>query len=251
VPPRRPSRGSRGRHRRPKNTGAPAYLTAATLATFAVSGVNVPGAIGASRGSGTVPVAASMGIKPSTQSGAADELRSRLAEQASVRASRLRATRVLQAQRLAEIARSEAEQRAKEARERARPTWVKPILNYRLTAGFGQSSYLWSHAHTGQDFAAPVGTPVRTIGAGRIVSADWDGAYGRKIVVQHPDGTVTWYAHLSAFVRTSGMVQAGDVIGRVGSTGNTTGPHLHLEVRPGDGDPINPLPWLRAHGVRV
>jgi murein DD-endopeptidase MepM/ murein hydrolase activator NlpD len=249
VPPRRPSRG---RHRRPKNTGAPVYLTAATLATFAVSGVNVPGAIGASRGSGTVPVAASLGVRPSTQLGAAaDELHSRVAEQESVRASRLRATQALAVQRLAEIARKEAQRRAKEARERARPTWVKPILNYRLTAGFGQSSYLWSHAHTGQDFAAPVGTPVRTIGAGRIVSADWDGAYGRKIVVLHPDGTVTWYAHLSAFVRTSGTVQAGDVIGRVGSTGNTTGPHLHFEVRPGDGVPINPLPWLRAHGVRV
>ncbi|MDQ1663948.1 MAG: hypothetical protein QOJ68_3928 [Blastococcus sp.] len=249
MPPRRPSRG---RHRRPKNTGAPAYHTAATLATFAVSGVNVPGAIGASHGSGTVPVAASMGVKPSTQLGAADELASRIAEQESVRASRLRATQAaLEAQQLAEIARKEAQRRAKEARERARPTWVKPILNYRLTAGFGQSSYLWSHAHTGQDFAAPVGTPVRAIGAGRILSADWDGAYGRKIVVLHPDGTVTWYAHLSAFVRTSGTVQAGDVIGRVGSTGNTTGPHLHFEVRPGNGDPINPLPWLRAHGVRV
>jgi murein DD-endopeptidase MepM/ murein hydrolase activator NlpD len=197
-----------------------------------------------------VPVAATTALKPSANT-AADELRSRIAEQASVRASRLRAAQALAAQQLAESARKEAEQRAKEARDRARPTWVKPILNYRLTAGFGQSSYLWSHSHTGQDFAAPVGTPVRSIGAGRIVSADWDGAYGRKIVVLHPDGTVTWYAHLSAFVQTSGTVQAGDVIGRVGSTGNTTGPHLHFEVRPGDGDPIDPLPWLRAHGIRV
>ena len=56
---------------------------------------------------------------------------------------------------------------------------------------------------------------------------------------------------MSAFIRTSGTVQAGDIIGRIGSTGNTTGPHLHLEVRPHDGDPIPPLTWLRQHGIKV
>jgi murein DD-endopeptidase MepM/ murein hydrolase activator NlpD len=250
-----PARSStRGRHRRPKNTGAPAYLTAATVATFAVSGVNVPGAIGAVRGSAPVPVAASTDVAAAPRVSAA-EIRARALVQQAARASRQRAEQVAvaaaEATRLAELAKKEAERRAKEAARKARPPWVKPILNYRLTAGFGESSGLWSHLHTGQDFAAPIGTPIRAAGAGKIVSAEFDGAYGRKIVIQHADGTLTWYCHMSAFVLTSGSVEAGDVIGRVGNTGNTTGPHLHFEVRPGGGDPVSPLPWLRAHGVRV
>jgi murein DD-endopeptidase MepM/ murein hydrolase activator NlpD len=248
VPPRRPTRG---RHRKPKNTGAPAYLTAATVATFAVSGVNVPGAIGASRGSSTVPVAATTAVKPALAVSAA-EVRARAAVQRAARVSRARAEQAAAAAlKAAQDAKKEAERRARLAALRARPPWVKPVLNFRLTAGFGESSGLWAHLHTGQDFAAPIGTPVRAIGAGRIVSAEFDGAYGRKIVIQHADGTVTWYAHLSAFLKTSGRVEAGEVIGRVGNTGNTTGPHLHLEIRPHGGDPVSPLPWLRAHGVRL
>jgi murein DD-endopeptidase MepM/ murein hydrolase activator NlpD len=245
VPPRRPSRG---RHRRPKNSGAPAYLTAATLAAFAVSGVNVSGAFGDSH---EAPVASTTDTtEHQAPYVSAAELRIQTAAQQAARASRLRAIQA-EADRKARIAQAEAKRRARLAAERARPKWVKPILNYTLTAGFGESSGLWSHTHTGQDFAAPIGTPVRAAGDGKIVFAAWDGAYGRKIAIQHHDGTLTWYAHLSAFVRTSGDVKAGDVIGRVGSTGNTTGPHLHFEVRPGGGAPIPPLPWLRAHGVSV
>jgi murein DD-endopeptidase MepM/ murein hydrolase activator NlpD len=247
VPPRRPASG---RHRRPKNSGAPAYLTAATLAAFAVGGVNVPGAIGASRdpGSSYEPVAAT--TQPKRRTVSAAELRTRVAEQQAARATRLRATKA-EADRLAAVAKERAEKRAAEARAKARPRWVAPLLNYGMSAGFGEASYLWSHVHTGQDFTAPAGTPIRAVGDGVIISAGWDGSYGQKIVIEHSDGTHTWYAHMSSFVRTSGPVKAGDVIGRVGSTGNATGNHLHLEVRPGGGDPINPLPWLRAHGVRV
>jgi murein DD-endopeptidase MepM/ murein hydrolase activator NlpD len=126
---------------------------------------------------------------------------------------------------------------------------VLPILHYRLTAGFGEVG-LWSHAHTGQDLAAPTGTPVRAVGDGTVIFAAWDGAYGNKIAIQHPDGTVTWYAHLSAYVVRSGKVKAGQLIGKVGSTGNTTGPHLHFEVRPHNGGPIPPLAWLTAHGIK-
>ena len=245
MPPRRPSSG---RHRRPKSSGAPAYLTAATLAAFAVGGVNVPGAIGASRSPGLQPVAATAdGKRPPLT---AAELRTRVALQQAARATRLRAAKA-QADRLAAAAKAAAEKRAREAAERARPRWVKPILNYGMSAGFGQSSYLWSSVHTGQDFTAPTGTPIRAAGDGKIISAGWDGSYGQKIVVLHADGTETWYAHMSSFVRTGGTVKAGDVIGRVGSTGNATGPHLHFEVRPGGGGPVEPLAWLRAHGVRV
>jgi murein DD-endopeptidase MepM/ murein hydrolase activator NlpD len=100
------------------------------------------------------------------------------------------------------------------------------------------------------DFAAPSGTPVRAVKAGQVAEAGWDGAYGWKLVIKHADGTETWYCHLTSFAVRSGPVAAGEQVGRVGSTGNTTGPHLHLEVRRSE-TPVDPLQWLRARGVRV
>lgn len=129
--------------------------------------------------------------------------------------------------------------------------WVLPVSNFKLSAGFGDGGSLWSHNHTGQDFAAPIGTSVRSVGAGEIIYAGYDGPYGNKIEVRHWDGTVTWYCHLSGYAERSGYVAPGEVIGYVGSTGNSTGPHLHFEVRPGGGDPIDPLPWLRSFGLDV
>jgi murein DD-endopeptidase MepM/ murein hydrolase activator NlpD len=219
-----------------------------------VGGVNVPGAIGATRapsGSGGTtfePVAAKSDNDAGTVSAAA--LRNRVAVQQSARATRLRAAKA-EADRIAQAAKKRAEKKAREAREAARPKWVKPVLNYNLSAHYGQSSYLWSNVHTGQDFSAPAGTPIRAVGDGVIISAAYDGSYGQKIEIRHADGTVTWYAHMSSFVRTSGAVKAGDVIGRVGSTGNSTGNHLHFEARPGGGDPVEPMSWLRRHGVSV
>jgi murein DD-endopeptidase MepM/ murein hydrolase activator NlpD len=204
-----------------------------------VTGLNVPNAIGAA---GKTENVAKQTDANSLK--AAQELRRRIATQDAARISRLRTAREEALRGAAESAR-----RAKLAAEKTAPKWVLPVLHYRLTAGFGEYG-LWSHAHTGQDFAAPTGTPIRAVGDGTIIFASYDGAYGNKIAIQHPDGTVTWYAHMSAFIRTSGKVKAGDLIGRVGSTGNTTGPHLHFEVRPGGGGPIEPLHWLAAHGVK-
>jgi murein DD-endopeptidase MepM/ murein hydrolase activator NlpD len=244
VPPRR---HNSGRHRRQKNTIGPAYLTAATLAAFAVSGINVPDAIGDARqaSSSTTPDTPATGSGAQRVTVSAIELRNTLAQQQEERASRLR-----KAQEQAVHAAQKAAKEARIAAELARPKWVVPVLGYRLTAGFGEYG-LWSSAHTGQDFAAPAGTAVRAVGDGKIIFAAYDGAYGNKIVVEHADGTVTWYAHLSSFDRTGGTVEAGDVIGRVGSTGNSTGDHLHLEVHPGNGVPVPPLTWLRAKGVKI
>lgn len=127
--------------------------------------------------------------------------------------------------------------------------WVLPVEKFRLSAGFGRSGSMWSNLHTGQDFASPMGTPVRSVGEGRIIDASYDGPYGNRIKVQLTDGTVTWYCHLSAYKLRSGYVEAGTVIGYVGSTGNSTGPHLHFEVHPSGGDAIDPLPWLRERGL--
>ncbi|WP_147304707.1 M23 family metallopeptidase [Thermasporomyces composti] len=129
--------------------------------------------------------------------------------------------------------------------------WYLPLRSFRLSAYFGDAGSMWSHNHTGLDFAAPLGSPVRAIGDGEIIEAGYDGPYGNKIAIRHPDGTVTWYCHLSGYERRSGYVAAGTTIGYVGSTGNSSGPHLHLEVRPGGGDPIDPLPWLRQLGLPI
>jgi murein DD-endopeptidase MepM/ murein hydrolase activator NlpD len=219
-------------------------VTAATLAAFTVSGVNVPGAIGDARDSSATS-AASLQQLQRARTLAAGQLRQTLVQQQEERASRLRAARTTMVQQVqVQVAKE------RKAREAARPKWVLPVDHFRLTAGFGDYG-LWSSSHTGQDFACPEGTPIHAVGDGKIIFAAYDGAYGNKIAILHPDGTVTWYAHMSAFVQTSGTVQAGDVIGRVGTTGNTTGAHVHLEVRPHNGAPVPPLTWLRAHGVKV
>lgn len=131
------------------------------------------------------------------------------------------------------------------------PQVVLPVASYRLTGRFGDRSSLWSTVHTGLDFAAPTGTPIRAIAAGRVVSTGFDGPYGNKTVVRLPDGTELWFCHQSSIAVHAGeRVRPGEVIGEVGSTGNVTGPHVHLEVHPGGGDPVDPMPWLQARGLR-
>ncbi|SEP64642.1 Murein DD-endopeptidase MepM and murein hydrolase activator NlpD, contain LysM domain [Streptomyces sp. yr375] len=113
----------------------------------------------------------------------------------------------------------------------------------------------WSKGyHTGVDFPVPTGTSVKAVMAGSVVSAGWGGSFGYQVVIRHADGRYTQYAHLSAIsVRDGQPVSGGQRIGRSGSTGNSTGPHLHFEVRtgPGFGSDVDPLAYLRAGGVRI
>lgn len=128
--------------------------------------------------------------------------------------------------------------------------WVLPVAYYRITATFGQTGSLWSSSHTGLDFAAPSGTPVLSV-AGTVTSAGYAGAYGNQVIVTHQDGTEVWYNHLTSYeVGVGDEVQPGQRVGTVGATGNVTGPHLHLEVRPGAGDPVDPYAALAAHGLQ-
>jgi murein DD-endopeptidase MepM/ murein hydrolase activator NlpD len=163
--------------------------------------------------------------------------------------------RLLRAERQERRERAERRERRAEAKaaaraERRAPQWVMPLPGAGWSASFGQAGSMWSSGyHTGQDFTAPSGTPVLAVGAGTITSASWSDAYGNVLVVTHPDGAQSWYAHLSGFDRTSGTVDAGDVIGYVGCTGNCYGSHLHLEYRPGGGEPADPMPWLHANGA--
>ncbi|MFF3561978.1 M23 family metallopeptidase [Streptomyces sp. NPDC002574] len=140
------------------------------------------------------------------------------------------------------------------AARRGLPHWVSPVAHYRLSAGFDDAGSHWAHRHTGQDFAVPSGTPVRAVGDGTVVAAGCGDGFGNQIVVRHDDGYCTHYAHLSVIETAPGRrVRAGQPIGLSGSSGNSTGPHLHFEVRvtPQMGSAVPPLPWLARHGVRV
>ncbi|MFJ5530397.1 peptidoglycan DD-metalloendopeptidase family protein [Streptomyces sp. NPDC093261] len=132
--------------------------------------------------------------------------------------------------------------------------WIAPVEAYRLSAGFGSGGDHWSHGHTGQDFAVPIGTPVRAVGAGQVARVRCGGAFGIEVVIRHPGGYCTQYAHLAAVTVGPGdRVATGQLIAQSGTTGNSTGPHLHFEVRstPEWGSGIDPVPWLAAHGVRL
>ncbi|MEU5306070.1 M23 family metallopeptidase [Streptomyces noursei] len=137
--------------------------------------------------------------------------------------------------------------------------WVKPVNNYVLGEPFGIAGSHWAHKHSGQDFVVPTGTAVHAVHKGTVVKAGpWGGgdgpAYGNAIVIKHADGMYTQYAHLSQIqVHVGQQVSTGQQIGLSGSTGNSTGPHLHFEVRTGPnyGSGIEPTGFLRAHGDAV
>jgi murein DD-endopeptidase MepM/ murein hydrolase activator NlpD len=161
-------------------------------------------------------------------------------------------------------ARAEAD-KASRGGERKAPakktgSWTKPVKGkYELSAGYGNSGDRWSHKHSGQDFAVPTGTPVKSVHAGTVVKAGPNGAgdgssYGNAVVVKHDDNTYSQYAHLSSVkVKAGQKVQTGQEIGKSGSTGNSSGPHLHFEIRstPEYGSGKEPVSVLDAHGVKL
>ncbi|MCK1617530.1 peptidoglycan DD-metalloendopeptidase family protein [Bradyrhizobium sp. 159] len=130
----------------------------------------------------------------------------------------------------------------------------KPVIGeVEFTSGFGVRSdpFLGRPAmHTGLDFRAATGDPVRVTANGKVISAGWSGGYGRMVEVDHGNGLSTRYGHLSEInVRIGEVVKIGQVIGLVGSTGRSTGPHLHYETR-NEGEAVDPQKFLRA-GVRL
>lgn len=129
--------------------------------------------------------------------------------------------------------------------------WVMPVAGYRVSARFGQRSSLWSTVHTGLDLSGPSGSTIVSIAGGTVKSTGYEGAYGNRTVITLTDGTDIWYCHQSKIAVTPGQkVDPGQTIGYTGSTGNVTGPHLHLEVRPGGGGPVDPYAALVAHKVQ-
>ncbi|MEU5162411.1 peptidoglycan DD-metalloendopeptidase family protein [Streptomyces sp. NPDC020875] len=161
------------------------------------------------------------------------------------RASRTQERIDLKARQEAERQKREAEAKRKEA---LRPKFALPVAQKGLSTYYGESGVNWMALHTGIDFPVDYGAEVMAATDG-VVRTQYNGAYGNMVIVTAPDGTETWYCHLASAKVRSGKVKAGDVIGYAGSSGNSTGPHLHFEVRPGGGSHINPLTWLQSKGL--
>ncbi len=157
-------------------------------------------------------------------------------------------------------AEAQAEQRATELGQLAKSAenqagilaenrWVLPLANSIITATFGEYG-LWSSYHTGLDFNGDTGDQIMAIANGVITETGYDGSYGNKTVLTLEDGTEIWFCHQTdIFVEPGETVTAGEVIGTVGTTGHVTGSHLHVEVRPGGGDPVDPYAAFVVHGV--
>ena len=197
--------------------------------------------------SGTSASLSSVALDSRTQAVSRDSQRAALADAADEEL--LEAVEAQAEERNAALAQLAASAE-KYAGQIAANAWHMPLSNYRITARFGFSSSLWANTHTGLDFAAPSGTPVVSVANGTVRSTEYAGSYGNRVIVALEDGTEIWYCHLSSFSVSPGdTVSGGQQVGTVGSTGNSTGPHLHLEVRPGAGDAVDPYAALLARGL--
>ncbi|WP_320773972.1 M23 family metallopeptidase [Streptomyces sp. CRN 30] len=247
----------RSRRRGPTRRSAPAKRSA--LLTVAVPSVCVMGVAGIAAASvgvegddgkemtASAPDAAP--VKPSTANNKLDtqlESLSAGADDFADRASRTQERIDLKAQQELEKKKA-AEEAARQ--ERLRPKFALPAAQHGLSAYYGQSGINWMSMHTGIDFPVAYGTPIMAATDG-TVRTQWNSAYGNMVIVTAMDGTETWYCHLSTYNVASGTtVKAGDTIAYSGNSGNSTGPHLHFEVRPGGGSAIDPLAWFRSHGL--
>ncbi|GIF19354.1 murein DD-endopeptidase MepM/ murein hydrolase activator NlpD [Actinoplanes tereljensis] len=146
---------------------------------------------------------------------------------------------------------------AQGVRQKARPkaaaggaAWVNPNPTAQVTSCFGPR---WGRQHEGVDMAAPDGSPIVAAGAGVVVRAGVAQGYGNAVLIDHGDGWLTHYGHLSVITVVPGQrVAAGQQIGNEGSTGHSTGPHLHFEVHQGFyQNPVEPTAWMRLHGVDI
>ncbi|MEU2055784.1 M23 family metallopeptidase [Streptomyces bungoensis] len=244
-----------GKHRKPgrvKRTTATAAGVAALTATGVVGTLAATPALAAERPveqTGLTPVitvsddvAEQIDAQAAVQKIAAEQ---KAAEEAAAKAAAARAEQARQAEARA----------AREAERKRLNMFVAPVAHSYVSTGYMASSSLWSSgSHTGIDFHAAVGTTVHAVGSGTVVSTGWGGAYGNQIVIRMADGMYTQYGHLSSIGVTVGQkVTPGQQIGLSGATGNVTGPHLHFEARTGPdyGSDVDPIAYLRKHGVNV
>lgn len=258
----------KGKHRRARQRRLPlpAVAGTATLAVAVVGSLTV-GTAGASGSAGDGVGALDAPVRPAaTAPATSTDPFSEILDAASTltKVTEKAATSGHETIRAAEIEQQKAkrqrerrlaaERAAREAEERARlaSMYSKPLEGYRVATRYGVPGYVWSRGyHTGLDLTASYGTPITAVHSGEVTFAGWDGAYGYKIEITHPDGTQTWYAHMSSLAVSGGSVSTGAVIGYVGSTGNSYGNHLHLEVHGPDGSELDPYSWLQGNGISL
>ncbi|MER6161992.1 M23 family metallopeptidase [Streptomyces sp. NPDC001868] len=148
---------------------------------------------------------------------------------------------------------------AKEAAAKKAASWISPVKGYKLSASFAQAGNMWSAKHSGQDFAVKSGTAVVATHGGTVVKAGGNGAgdgpaYGNAVVIKHGNGTFSQYAHLSKVgVKIGQVVKTGQRIAFSGNTGNSSGPHLHFEIRTtaNYGSAVDPVAFLRTKGITI
>ncbi|WP_435244741.1 peptidoglycan DD-metalloendopeptidase family protein [Streptomyces sioyaensis] len=245
--------GGRGRgRRRPAKRSAlltVAVPSVAALGVCAVAAASVAHFGGDDKAEATAQAAPDAGaVKPAAANSKLDTQLAGLS--ASADDFRDRASRTQERIDLKERQALDRKRKAEEAarKEAMRPKFVLPVTQHGLSATFGQAGVNWMSVHTGIDFPVSYGTPVMSATDGTI-RTQWNSAYGNMAIVTAPDGTEIWYCHLSSTKIRSGQVKAGDRIAYSGNSGNSTGPHLHFEVRPGGGAAVDPQPWLRSHGL--
>jgi murein DD-endopeptidase MepM/ murein hydrolase activator NlpD len=129
--------------------------------------------------------------------------------------------------------------------------WVLPVTGYRITGRFGTTNSLWGRGHSGLDFAGPSGSTISSIASGTVIAARYSGNCGNMTQIRLDEGDIVlMYCHQSRQTVTEGQhVVAGETIGYTGSTGRSTGPHLHVEVKPGGGKSVDPEPYFHEHNV--
>ncbi|MFE9675999.1 peptidoglycan DD-metalloendopeptidase family protein [Streptomyces sp. NPDC006259] len=243
---------NRSRRRTPAKRSALLSVAVPSACVMGVAGIaaaSVGTLTGGDDHDTTASASDAQAVKPSAANNKLDaQLQTLTAEAGDFadRASRTQERIDLKAQQEAEKKKAAAEAARK---ERLRPKYALPVANHGLSAYYGQSGVNWMSLHTGIDFPVSYGTTVLAATDG-TVRTQWNSAYGNMMIVTAKDGTETWYCHLSSYRVPSGTtVRAGDPIAYSGNSGNSTGPHLHFEVRPGGGSAIDPLPWLRSHGL--
>ncbi|WP_405670892.1 M23 family metallopeptidase [Streptomyces sp. NBC_01530] len=242
--------GSRSRRRAPAKRSALLTIAVPSACVMGVAGI-AAASMGTFSGDTDTSASASdaHAVKPAAANNKLDSQIQSLsagADDFADRASRTQERIDLKAQQAADKKKA-AEEAAR--KERLRPKFALPVAQKGLSAYFGQAGVNWMSVHTGIDFPVSYGTTVMSAVDG-TVRTQWNSAYGNMMIVTAKDGTETWYCHLSSYrVSTGASVKAGQPIAYSGNSGNSTGPHLHFEVRPAGGSAIDPLPWLRSHGL--
>ncbi|MFD0057793.1 M23 family metallopeptidase [Streptomyces sp. NPDC005047] len=205
-------------------------------------------------------MAAGLGASVALGAGVAAATGTTAASTSSTTASAVEAQAAAQAKAAkAEQASAKTVAAKKTATKKKAASWVDPVKKYKLSASFAQNGGMWAHKHSGQDFAVPIGTNVVATHGGTVVKAGGNGAgdgpaYGNAIVIKHGNGTYSQYAHLSKVnVKIGQVVKTGQSIAKSGNTGNSSGPHLHFEIRTtaNYGSAVDPVSFLRDKGVTV